>query len=317
MSLLTKRTVIGLEQETTELSAATVAATDFILAEDVQIKPVVNKHKRPAQRATLDTMSHVTGGRYSELTFRTEVKASGAAGTAYAPLGVAFQACSMIETISAGVSVTYAPASAPASANYQGPGKTASIEVYMDGLKHQMLGCRGNCKIVLIAGQVCYYEFTFQGTYVAPTDAALPTTTFLAVNPPSLVSGAFTLAGLATVVAEKLEIDFGNQLSMRPSISGATGYASAIITNREPVGSTDPEALLVATHDFYGKLISGVEASTSIVVTGGAGNITTITCPKTQYQELTPGDRNGVRTFDMGLQFNMTSGDDWIGIVQT
>lgn len=317
MSLLTKRTAILVKTETTEGTDPTPAATDALFCEDISVKPVVVKHERPGQRASLSTNSTVTGARYYEITFRTEVKGSGAAGTAYAPLGAAIQACGFTEAVVVSTSVTYAPTSAPASASFQGPGKSCTIHCHIDGMKAVVVGCRGNMKAVINSGVVCYYEFTMRGIYAAVSDAAIPTTTYLAGNPPPAVSGSFTLAGLATAVASKIEFDMGNTLANRPSLSAATGYAGFLITNRAPVGSTDPEAVLVATHDFFGKLISGVEASTSVVVGATAGNITTFTAPKTQYMDLALGDREGVRTFEMGLKYNMNAGDDELTIVMT
>jgi hypothetical protein len=320
MSLLTKRCVIGAKTETTELSAAALAATDYLLAEEVSWKPVAEKNERPAVRASLDTLSHVTGKRHVELTFRSEIKASGAAGTPYAPISALLQACAFAETIVGGASVTYAPTSAPASASFAGPGKTCTIEIYRGGytssLKQVVTGCRGNVRLVMTAGGVCYYEFTMKGIYAAVTDAAFPSTTYLSANPPALVSATFLLQAYAAVIS-KMEIDCGNEVVMRDDVNAATGVGGFLVTGRKPVGSCDPEAPLVAGHDFFGKFISGAEASSSILISGGAGNITTITLPKTQYRELTPGERNGIMTFEMGLQFNQNAGDDWISIAQT
>ena len=60
---------------------------------------------------------------------------------------------------------------------------------------------------------------------------------------------------------------------------------------------------------FGDSLVEGVGAT--------AGNIVTITLPKTQYTDAPYGDRNGILTFDVGLQFNQNSGDDEISIVMT
>lgn len=317
MSLLTKRTVIGIDIETTEGSAATIDATDYIVAEDIQFKDVITRHERPISRATLDTMPSVMGNKYIEVSFRTELKASGSAGTAYAPLGAALQACGTTEAVSGGVSVTYAPTSTPASANFQGPGKTVTIAVYADGTsKATIVGCRGNVKINVTPAGVAYYDFTFMGVWVALTDVAIPTTTYLAGNPATTTS-TFALQTYSAI-AHSWEIDFGNQLVMRPSLSAATGFASCLITGRKPVGKVVAEAVLVATHDYWGKVISSAEASSSIVVTtGAAGGITTITCPKTQYTSVAPGDFNGIRTWEIDMQFNRSSDNDWISIVQT
>jgi hypothetical protein len=307
MSMLVKRTVVGIKTETTEASAGTVAATDFLLAEDIQFKPVPLISERNAQRATMDPMAHAVGGVYGELSFRTEIKHSGTAATPYAPLGAALIGCGMTETAS--TTVVYALASAPASANYQGAGKSATIEVYMDGLKGVMTASRGNCKLRVPAGEVAYYEFTFLGLYTTLADASIPTTTYLTQAPKAVISAAFTQHTHASII-KTLEIDFGNTLAMRPSVNTATAYAGCIITGRALTGTMDPEGVLVATHDFWGKLMSGAEAALTIAVGTTAGNITTITAPKLQYTGVTPGDRDGVRTFEVGFKLNMSAGDD-------
>lgn len=317
MSLLTHRTVILVKTETTEGSNPTPAATDALLAEEINVTPVVEFNDRNPSRATLDTMQSIAGKKHVEVTFRTEVKCSGTPGTAYAPLGAAIQACGFTEAVSGGVSVTYAPTSAPASASYQGPGKTCTIEAYHDGMKRAIVGCRGNMKIVIGAGMVAYYEFTMRGTYAQPTDVALPTTTYLAGIPPATFSATLTLHGYASAVVDKFEVDCGNELSNRPSVNAATGHAGFLITKRNPVGSTDPEAVLIATKDFEDAMVDNTLASSSIVVTGGAGQITTITLPKTQIIQHAYGDRGGIRTFDLGLAFRMNSGDDFMTLVMT
>jgi hypothetical protein len=118
-------------------------------------------------------------------------------------------------------------------------------------------------------------------------------------------------------VAAKFDINFNNTIAERTSLSAASGILGFQIVDRKPGGSCDPEAVTVATHDYIGKFISGALGSSSIVVGATAGNITTITCPKTQYGKIAKANRGEILTFGVPLKFSRTSGDDWISLVQT
>lgn len=311
---LVRKTVIGVKIETTQGTAATVGATDFMLAEDVQITPSVEMLERNYYRDSLDTIASVAGKRLYDISFKTELKGSGTAGTAYAPLGALIQACGFLETDGAS-DVTYAPTSA-AVTNFFGPGKSVTIEIYKDGIKHVAAGCLGNMKIAAEVNKYAYCEFSMKGVYAAPTDATAGTQTYLAQKPAVVVGATLSLAGLSAV-ASKLEIDCGNDVIERPDLSAATGLKGFMISGRKPVGSCDPEMETIAAHPFWANLLAGTEASTSIVIGATAGNIVTITLPKTQYTAAPYGDRNGILTFDLGLQFNRSTADDWCSIVFT
>jgi hypothetical protein len=134
---------------------------------------------------------------------------------------------------------------------------------------------------------------------------------------PKPVKSATLLLQAYAAIAAKLEIDFGNEIVEKPSVNAATSLLGFQITERKPNGSCDPEAVTVTTHDFFGKMMSGAVASSSIVVGSGAGNICTITLPKTQYGQIGRGDRSGIMTFEVPLIFSRNAGDDWISIVFT
>jgi hypothetical protein len=313
---LVRKTVIGVKTETTQGTPATLAATDFMLAEDVQLKPSVEMLDRNYYRSSLSPIASIAGKRLYDLTFKTEIKGSGTAGTIYAPLDACLQACGFTSTASAGVSVTYALTSAAASANFYGPGKSATFEVYKDGIKHIIAGALGNLKGSVEVTKYGYAEFTMKGLYAAPTDASAPTQTYSSVKPAVVVSASLSLAGLSAI-ATKLDFDLGNEVVERPSLSATTGILGFLISGRKPKGSCDPEAETIATHPFWANLLASTEASSSIVIGATAGNIVTITMPKTQYTDAPYGDRSGILTFEVGLQFNQNAGDDEISIVMT
>lgn len=313
---LVRKTVIGVKTETTQGTPATLAATDFLLAEDVNIKPSVEMLDRNYYRTSLDSIASVAGKRLYDVTLKTELKGSGTAGTVYAPLDALIQACGFTSTPSAGVSVTYAPTSAAASSNFFGPGKSCTLEIYKDGIKHVVAGAMGNMKIVAEVTKYGYCEFTLKGVYAAPTDASAGTQTYLAQKPAVVVGASLSLAGLSAI-ATKFEIDCGNEVVERPDLSAATGLKGFMISARKPVGSCDPEAETIATHPFWANILASTEASSSLVIGATAGNIVTITLPKTQYVDAPYGDRNSILTFDVSLQFNQNTGDDWVSIVMT
>jgi hypothetical protein len=75
-----------------------------------------------------------------------------------------------------------------------------------------------------------------------------------------------------------------------------------IIVDRDVVGSFDPEATLAAIKDFDAEW----KANTSGPLTTGPigatdGNILQLDCPTVAYRELGPGDRDGIRTKEIGF----------------
>lgn len=322
--LPSKLQVIGIKTETTQNTPATLAAADFFLAADVSYKPVAEFIPRDYKHTSLDKLAHILGQVYVEISFKMELKGSGTAGTALAPFSAAMQASKFAETISAGVSVTYAPTSIPASANFFSPSKSCTIELYegsttsQPGLKKVIAGCvaAGGPKPVIEKNKVTMIEFTMRGLYSAPTTAVRPAVTFNATLPPRVESLVFSTHTFAAIIS-KLEIDLGCVAAIRDDLNSPNSVKGFSVLDWDPKGSFDPEVVVIATHDFYGKFLNGVEGQISCIVGAQVGNITTITMPKTQYLVPEMGDRSGIRIFQLPFKINQTSGDDCISIVQT
>ena len=315
--LLSNRQVIGVKTETTQNTPATLAATDYFLAEDVSPDIDVEKLKRDYKRSSLDTLTSGRGKAKATLKIRTELKGGGAAGTAYAPLDALFLACGMSETVVGSTSVTLAPVSAPASTSFFSLGKSCTIEYYNDGMKYVFAGCVGSAKIIAVAGNIVMVEFTMTGLYPTVTDAGFPgSITYLSQAPSAWVSSTILVQAYAAIV-DKWEIDFGCSITPRDDAASANSTKGIVVTAREPVGSISLEGEKIAIHDFFLKMKSGTEASASFTVGGTAGNIITITLPKTQYDKVNLGNKNGLRMFDIPVQYNQNSGDDWISIAFT
>jgi hypothetical protein len=319
-----KLEAIGIKSEVTQNTAVVPAATDFFLAEDVQVKVVQQFIPREFKHLSLDKLAHQLGSVYVDVTFKMQFMASGVKATAYTPLSTALQACKMNETIVPSTSITYAPISARVSASFFTIGKSVTIEYYegatltQAGVKKIIKGCvaSGGPKITLEVDKYPMIEFSFRGLYTAWTDAVVPAVTYLAQNPPKVEALNFMAQGFAAIIT-KLEIDLGCVATMRKDANSTDGVKGFATLDWDPKGSFDPEGELMATESFIAKMRSGVEGQISAALGSVAGQITTITMPKCQYQIPDPAERDGMRTYALPFKINQNSGDDCITIVQT
>jgi hypothetical protein len=434
---LTHKKVVGIKTEATQGTLETLASTDYILAEDVSIKPIPDMIIRDPKRATLDPLAHVMGMKYVQVSLKTEVKNGGSPGVVYAPLDAALQACGFVPTTHSGseaigsavassanlgvspnpviaigtptfssisgklilrlqskvvtggseaatfqgefvpgdgsasifdtvtinhsghtavafasalgaftlstddpsgggaglpvtnwhvgdswsfvytsaseVDVTYLPTSAPASSNYFGPGKSATILLFMDGVKHIITGALGTFKVTTAAGKLGYWDFTFTGTYAAPSDVAFPSTSLVTQKPAILESAGFQIQGFSGII-DNFEYDVANDVQPRPDANSVNSLLGFIIVNRKPVGSCDPEVATVANHAFWDRLMSGTEGALQITQGNVSGNKVKFSFPKAQYSDATYEDRKGLMAYKIPLQFNQDSGDDHAAI---
>lgn len=313
---LEKRTVIGIKSETTQNTAITLTPPDFIRAEDVTIEPVPENLVRNYYRSSIGPMVTVPGRMYYKIGLKTELKGGGAAGTPYAPLGAIFKAGGWLETINASTNVIYAPTSVPTSANFFGAGIPATIEVFMDGVKHRAIGTMGKWKITFPGGKLPMVEFEGFGMYETPSDVAFPTQSYLSVNAVKVESLNVSLQSFS-VIASQIEIDSGSEYVLRDDVRSADSIGGFLITGRKPTAKIDPEHELIASQAFINKLRVGTAGSFSFALIGGGGNIVSIVAPNAQYQGVKYGSRNGIRTVEAELLLAESSGDDELTITFT
>ena len=304
--ILTNRQVLGAKIEAAEGVAETLAQADCnVQIMEPKFEADVPMFKREILDVSYSPYKMIPGTRLARISFKVEAKGSGAAGTAPA-IGKLNKACGLGETVVASTSVTYAPVSALASI------PTLTLALYMDGVRQQIRGARGNRKYVAKNGEPGMYEYEFVGIYDGVSDVALPTPSGVETTVPiALLSAQFTIASFAAFLSQ-ISLDLGNVLEPRPDINKAEGYISTLLTKREPKGSFDPEMELVATHDFYGRWLAGTTGALTWRHTGSAGNILIITAPVCQYTKIAPSDRNGIATLgaDFLLARSAAGGND-------
>jgi hypothetical protein len=267
--------------------------------------------ERNIQRETISPTAPKIGKRWTEISFKVEIKGGGSVGVA-GKLGDLLEACGFAEVASVGSSVIYAPAS----------GTMKSMTVYVYDIQdtgsaklHKITGARGNVKISLEAGGIAAMEFSYKGIYNIPTDVAAPSSpTFESTTPPIVQSSAFTLNSITSLIVQALSLDMANEVSESDDISSATGIKAFNITGRKPAGEFAPEAVTMAAYDFWSDWVAATQRALSVVIGSVAGNICTITAPKVTIDKISDEDKNGIRANNIPFRCSLNAGNDEVQI---
>ena len=193
---------------------------------------------------------------------------------------------------------------------------SVTIALYLDGLKHTLVGARGNVTASAVVGEPGFFEFTFTGVYKSTADVAMLTATYDTTVPPVFLGVGLTFHGF-TPVFTTLGFDLGNTVEPRRNANDSLGAKSAIITGRSPTATIDPELDLVAQFDFFGRLRNGDQGRFACSMGSTAGNKVTLASPKCQIDSLGSADRNGIAAGDLTLNLatsTVNTGDDELQI---
>ena len=312
--MLKKRSLILVEIESTAgTDANPTPADNAILVSSPDVKVNGETLERDFDRASMSPLEHIIGAGDIEFTFRTEFKGSGSANGGaiddVPEVHPLFLASGMGATLTAESSadakdghIVYHPASTAH--------KTATIYFYNDGLLFKSRGCMGTFKLVMDTGKMPEIEWTFKGTFETPTDADIPTTAvYSAEKAKPFVGANFSVGGYAAII-ESLAIDIANSIERRVDANAPEGVLGFLITGRDTQGSFNPESVKEATHPFWANWKGGQAMALTATVGKGTGSLIDITAPKVQYREVTMGDRNGIRTYEIPCRLAMDSGDD-------
>ncbi|MDH4100605.1 MAG: hypothetical protein OEV28_08515 [Nitrospirota bacterium] len=304
----TNRRLIAAKPEAVEGTGETLLAADGgILALNVKVDVDIKMLPRNVTKASLGKRADVPGSRLARITFRAEMKGPGSAySTTVKPaLSPYLRGCGYAETVDATPGTektTYVPASTGAP--------SLTIWSYEDGVIKKLIGCRGNVKFSTEAGGIVYADFDFIGVWDGLVDGAMLAPTFEGTTPPVFLNGSFTIDSYAAII-KGFNIDRANKLYLRESANASSGYLSAVITDRDFNGSIDPEMVLKATYDWYGKWQAGTPGALSIGYVGATQyNKFKITGPKAQYRKVSDADREGQTVADTAFQLAENTGDD-------
>lgn len=301
-----QRQHVAVKAEASEGVDETPADADVIAPVfDVDWVASAEPNEREAVQDSFSNLPVIIGERSAEITFSTEVKGSGTAGTAPPNLSAPLQACGFSETIVAATSVTYAPVTdQPTSVTVEFREGSTDTTVHVK----KILGARGNVTFTGEKGGLLIANFTFSGVYVEPTEAAAQyVSPSISPNPEPFLNIAFSFQGVSSLKIQAWEVDMGVETSLRNDASAATGNTSAVIVGRDPVGSINPELTDVATINYFNNWTTNTEGVLSFVLGATAGNILTFNAPKTQITNITQGDRDQMRIEELELQYNQSA----------
>lgn len=308
MSLLKNRSVLLFKAEVTyRTDPVPTAAANAVLVENLSVKPAnARMYQRMPVRTAFAKLKPIYAGHLMEISFDVEVKGSGAAGTA-PEIGPLLRACGFGETISAGVSVTYKPASASII--------SGTFYAFHDGKRHIITGARCTALAgVINVGEAMKLSMTFVGHHVSETDVALATPTYSSVVPPVVLSGGFSWDSYSGIFT-KLDFDMGLATAIPADINQADGYGEIQITGRNLTGKLDLEDVLVATYDFLTKWKNSTAMNFTTGVIGTAGNRWQLSMPAATITEQMPAEKDGgILVRELSFQAAESSGDDELSL---
>jgi hypothetical protein len=292
MVMLRRKSVFAAKVEGTVGTAETLTNAEGVYnAEEFTLQPSIAMSRREGQGG-FQYLPGIPEGMQGAATIRHGLTYDGTNLPTWAT--VLLPACGFVNT--GGV---FSPVS-------QGPGgaggvKTLTIGHYKDGKRSLLSGAMGNFKLVYPTGKQAYIEFTFTGKYSSnETDTALIAPTYPAVLPLRFAAGALTWNSV-NLCTSMVEVDAGNTVVMRECVNSAdrSGYVSAIVTNRAPIITADPESLLVATQDRDALWLTSSPEALSITVNGTGNSTIVVAAPKAQLENKQQGNRNDINTDDL------------------
>lgn len=292
MPLLKRKRVLAAKVETTIGTAESLTGSEGSFnAYDVIIQPQIEVTPREGQGG-FGRLSGVPGQRKGTASFKVDLAYDGTTVPTLA--SVLFPGCGWVQSTG-----LFTPRSEAPGSNV----KTLTIGCYIDGVFKSIAGAVGTCKIVCPAGRMITVEFEFQGVWQAPTDTAIIAPTYPTASPWRFASATVTYNSVAAKV-ENVTFDMGNEITFREDATTASGLHSAIIVDRMPKITCNPEAVTVATQDVYGLWIAPTEASFVVVLDGPTNSDITLTAPKAQIMNAQEGDRGKIVTNEIELICN-------------
>lgn len=251
--------------------------------------------RRPV-RNQVNLQQGIFAGTLRKISGMIEITGSGTAGTTprWAPI---LRACGMTLVNTPATSDVFTTAE-PANHN------SATFYLFEGGKRYIVTGCRGTGRFVMPARDRLMFEFEMVGHSSEPTDVAVSTLTpvydDIVPNPVIGLTG-LDMGGFSTgLEINTLNLDLGNALTLSGSIRATDGYGEIIIPERDMQGSFDPEATNKATNDWENDFKSGTLLALDTGTVGGtAGNRWRLQATDCYYRNMTPADRDSVRTYDM------------------
>lgn len=312
MPLLSRRQLLLAETELTYGTDPTpTSSANAILVRNIEVTPLeADTVSRELIRPYLGQSEQLLAQTRVLVNFEVEMAGSGTAGTApaYGPL---LEACSMTETVSAGVSVTYEPNSDAAP---------SSVTIYFnnDGVLHKATGCRGTFSLNCAVGEIPTIAFEFTGIYNAPTDVSISAPTYANQADPVVFKQGNTTSFQVFSYAgclQSVSLEMANEIVYRELVGCSK---EVLITNRAPAGEVMIEAVAIGTHNFFNDATGNSTGNLTFQHGQTAGNIVTFTAGQIDLGNPSYSDEDGIQMLTLPYIATPTdSGNDELEIVFT
>lgn len=284
--MLRRKAVFVAKIESTAGTAESLTTAEGVYnARDFIIQPTIGMTRREGQGG-FNYLPSIPEGMIGTCTIVHDIAYDGTSLPAWA--SVLLPACGWVVN-GGSAPFIYSPVS-------DGPGssvKTITIGHYKDGKRIVLSGCMGTFKITAPTGKPAFITFTFTGKYATnETDTAIIAPTYPTTLPMRFAAGAITWNSVALKTAS-VEVDAGNSVIMREDANATdrSGYISALVTNRAPMITADPESVLVATQDRDSLWLTPTAAAFSMQI-GTTGSSLVIAAPKAQLENKQQGNRS-------------------------
>lgn len=287
----------------------TPAAANVVRAFDLSITPIEKTVKDRASVAPhLGAGDTFIVGKHVKMDFKVELAGSGAAGTAPA-WGSMMKACGMAEVVAAATSVTYSPVSADFG--------SGAMYFFRDGVRHVILGARGNAKLNVGALDMPHIAFSFIGLYGGITAAALPVGLDWSAykNPVAAEPVNDPVFSLQSYAAKykSAEIDLGQKVEFR----ALANDHSVIISSRAATAKVNIQEVTPDVKDYWAALTGHVKDVFTLQHGATAGNIVTISAPKLQIVGVSPTVEQGISHLNIDASLKPDAGNDELTLVLT
>lgn len=191
--------------------------------------------------------------------------------------------------------------------------KSVAIYYYQHNILHKMLGCKGSFSIDNKTNEYSKIKWEFTGIYDGAVDSLLPVSpTWNATLPPIFRSAAFRNDQYSAIV-EMCKIDVKNEIAKRVSANAVTGIMEYYIKGRNVTGEFDPEAVALATRNFWSIWENSTPFEVELSIGTEPGNTINIVGAHAYSDVPKYADREGLLTYSIPVTFCPTSaGNDEI-----
>jgi len=293
MPLLRRKRVLAAAIEGTVGTAESLDAGDGAMnVYNAVIQPGITAIQREGQGG-FGYLPPIPSGYSGTASFRTYLEWD---GTATEPVWAEtfFPACGWVKS-----GQVYTPRSEAPGSNV----KTITIGLWTDGKVQKLAGCSGSFVVALPTGNPGYIDWTFLGVIQDEADEAIIAPTY-PTDKPMRFAGGLAEWNDVNLCVSQATINSGNNVILRECPTTEAGFISAIITDRRPTISVDPEAVTVAAQARWAAWLAMTEYLLELDIGGPGNSVLSFDAPKATIINKQDADRNGMVTDQIEFQAN-------------